>query len=397
MRTNLLVLVLAIWPVTALAQGAGCGRVDLFPGADWAVPAPEEAGWDIEGLAKAEALFRAEPSAALVAIHRGRPVVWWGDTDTRFTAQSLRKALLNALLGGLIAEGRLKRETTLEALGIDDSDPPLSPAERMATVEDLMRARSGIFHSALYETGFHQQNRAALAAEETAAGTDLIPPGARWVYNNWDFNALGTIVEQAGGAPIGVQFAERVAQPIGMQDFAARDVGYTTRDHPAEVHFGNRSDHRAYVFDMSTRDLARFGLLYLACGAWDGQPVLPAAWVRDSFDGPDTREGAPAGSDTGFGAYGYLWAIDRPGARYFEGLRLRDPFAFVQGNRGHVLAVFPTLDLVIAHQVATIGGVGPEAQLRRLREGSPEVSDDHIARLFAAIIAAHPDAATAFE
>jgi hypothetical protein len=50
---------------------------------------------------------------------------------------------------------------------------------------------------------------------------------------------------------------------------------------------------------------------------------------------------------------------------------------------------------VIAHQVATVGGVGPEAQMRRFTEGSPEVSDEAIAALAAAIVAAHPQGNTA--
>jgi hypothetical protein len=83
--------------------------------------------------------------------------------------------------------------------------------------------------------------------------------------------------------------------------------------------------------------------------------------------------------------------------RRFSTLRTREPSYFATGARGHVLGIFPSLDLVIAHQVATAGGVGIEAQMRRFREGSPEVSDDQVAALFAHIIAAHPNADTAFQ
>jgi hypothetical protein len=57
----------------------------------------------------------------------------------------------------------------------------------------------------------------------------------------------------------------------------------------------------------------------------------------------------------------------------------------------------PYLDLVIAHQVATAGGVSNSAQQKRALEGSPEVTDEQVAALFAAILAAHPDADRAFE
>jgi hypothetical protein len=47
--------------------------------------------------------------------------------------------------------------------------------------------------------------------------------------------------------------------------------------------------------------------------------------------------------------------------------------------------------------VATEGGVSPEAQRRRFLQGSPEVSERDLERLFQAIVAAHPDAAAAWE
>jgi CubicO group peptidase (beta-lactamase class C family) len=156
--------------------------------------------------------------------------------------------------------------------------------------------------------------------------------------------------------------------------------------------------HRAYVFNISTRDLARYGLLYLNCGKWNRKEVIPKSWVLASIVGPDTREGRPADRQvTGFGDYGYLWQIDRPGSRRYANLKTREPFYIASGARGHLLTVFPYLDLVIAHQVATVGGVGVEAQMKRALEGSPEVTEEQAEKLLAAIIAAHPEAESAFE
>jgi CubicO group peptidase (beta-lactamase class C family) len=204
-------------------------------------------------------------------------------------------------------------------------------------------------------------------------------------------------VERAAGEDIGPLFARRVATPTRMQDFQPEHVEYTTSEHPAEQRFGNVSSHRAYAFDISTRDLARYGLLYLNCGRWGRTQVVPRDWVLASIDGPDTREGRGSEEqDTGFGSYAYLWQIDRLGSRFFAALPAREPSYFALGARGHVLGVFPALDLVIVHQVATVGGVSVEAQMRRAREGTPEVSNDQIAALFAEIIRAHPDAKIAF-
>jgi hypothetical protein len=125
--------------------------------------------------------------------------------------------------------------------------------------------------------------------------------------------------------------------------------------------------------------------------------VVPRQWIFASIVGPDTRKGrARDERDTGFGAYGYLWQVDQPGMRRFSTLRTSAPSYFATGARGHVLGVFPDLDLVLAHQVATVGGVSVEAQTRRAVEGSPEVAEEQVAALFAQIIRAHPDASVAF-
>jgi CubicO group peptidase (beta-lactamase class C family) len=77
-----------------------------------------------------------------------------------------------------------------------------------------------------------------------------------------------------------------------------------------ERRFGNASIHSAYMFDLSTRDLARYGLLYLACGTWREAQLFPESWVRESITGIVTALGRENGDKTGFGLWGYLWQID---------------------------------------------------------------------------------------
>jgi CubicO group peptidase (beta-lactamase class C family) len=382
--------------VTA-APWPSCGRVSGVPGTTWTETDPAALGWSAAKLAEAKAVFAAQPSAAVVVVHQGRLVAQWGSVEKRYTAQSVRKALVNSLVGMLVDQRRLRSSDTLATLGIDDREPALTESERRATLQDLMSSRSGIFHTALYEVGGWKKERMALAEEERQAGRDLFPAGAYWIYNNWDFNAVGTVIERAAKREIGPLFGDWIARPLQMEDFRPADVEYTTSDHPAEKRFGNVSDHRAYVFNISTRDLARYGLLYLGCGRWNGRQLVSEAWIRESLTGVDTRIGRPADRQrTGFGDYGYLWQIDRPGARRFEMLETREPYYIASGARGHAMLVMPYLDLVIAHQVATEGGVGVEAQMRRATQGSPEVTDEQFQKLVAAIIAAHPEGVTAF-
>ncbi len=391
----------------ALAAGAAapanaeswdaCRKVETYPGREWRPVAPGAYGWNAETLLDAKSKFEIMQSASVVVVHKGRLIADWGDSAERFTAQSVRKGLLNSLVGVLVDDGKLSLDDTLADLGIDDIDPPLTDMEKTATLRDLLHSRSQIYHSALYEVGQWKRVRASLDEQKRNAGAGAFKPGAMWIYNNWDFNALGTIVEQASGKSIGALFQQEIAKPIGMQDFRLSDVEYTTKDHPAEQHFNNVSEHRAYMFNISTRDLARYGVLYSACGKWKSRRIFSHEWALQSLDGIDTSIGRPEQySETGFGDYGFLWQVDRPGSRRYGSMGTREPAYFATGNRGHLLAVFPYLDLIIAHQVGTRGGVSGEAQQKRATEGSPSATDEEIANLMMAIIAAHPDGATAF-
>ena len=236
-----------------------------------------------------------------------------------------------------------------------------------------------------------------MLAERKREDETLYRPSEMWVYNNWDFNALGVIVEQTTGEGLGELFARDVAAPLGMEDFRASDVHYMRAGDLAERAMGNRSDIPAYMFDMSTRDLARYGLLYLNCGSWDGEQVVPESWIRRSLEAArDVNESLPEELQfQGRGDYGYHWWIDQDDRRMYWTLEMAEPFYFGTGGRGHELFIFPALDLVIAHQVPT-RGTGIVAQLSRRFLGAPSTPEYQVGLLARTIIQGHPDAATAF-
>jgi CubicO group peptidase (beta-lactamase class C family) len=189
-------------------------------------------------------------SSSVMIIENGRIIDEWGPVDKKISYYSVRKSLISGLFGIYANEHVIDPDATLEKLGIDDIPDPLTSAESRARVVDLLRARSGIYYPVDFET-------TAQIAERPSRGSH--PPGTFWVYNNWDFNALGTIFEKKTGRPAGDTFYDRIAKPIGMQDFLPGDVYYLA---------GPISVHRAYHFEISARDLARFGLLYLNHGKW---------------------------------------------------------------------------------------------------------------------------------
>src|SRR5262249_44001309 len=149
----------------------------------------------------------------------GAVVAQWGDAAVKTPLASVRKSLLSALIGIAVERGEIDLAQPIGALGIDDNEPSLTAEEKSATVRDLLTARSGIYHPALYES-------AGMAAQRPPRFSHK--PGSFWYYNNWDFNALGTIYEHAVRSSIFDAFEREIARPIGMQDYRPADGEYVT-------------------------------------------------------------------------------------------------------------------------------------------------------------------------
>jgi CubicO group peptidase (beta-lactamase class C family) len=301
--------------------------VMLCPARTWDIqPATPRTGWDQHRLEEAALYAQHLGSAAVVVVVDGVMVVAWGAVDRPLNCHSIRKSLFSGLFGKYVQTGAISLTRTLADLDIDDCDPPLTFQERQATVEQLLMSRSGVYHWSNYQPPF---DRSCLPARGTH------PPGSFFMYNNWDFNALGTIFEQCTQQQIFPAFQRDIAVPLQMEDFNLNDTEYAS---------GPDSIHPAYVFRMSARDLARYGLLYQRHGRWGDQHLIPREWVKASTS-------AYSRSPDGRG-YGYLWWVG------LEGMLLPNvvvgPGSYAAfGVGGHFMVVLPELKMVVVHRYDT--------------------------------------------
>lgn len=300
---------------------------DVYPGAAWAkAAAPEDLGWSAAKLAEARKLSEAMGSTAVMIVQDGVVVDAWGEVAVKSNLHSVRKSLLSALIGMAVAEGRIDLSATMGALGIHDNEPSLTEVEKRATVGDLIKARSGVYHPALYETP-------RMTASKPPRGSH--PPGTYWHYNNWDFNTLGTIYEQQSGERIFEAFKRRIAAPLQMEDFEVSDGEYVN---------GEKSIHPAYPFRTTARDLARFALLYLREGRWRDQQILSVDWIAES-----TASHSAIGPESG---YGYMWWTGW-GEGIYPNVRISKQSYYASGYHGQRAFVFPHLNLVVVHRINT--------------------------------------------
>jgi len=308
----------------------------VFPGAEWErIADPADAGYDATRLAELPAYLETLDTTALMVAVGGRVLVEYGDLDTLTYLASCRKSVLAMLYGRFVEDGTIDLSLTLRDLYIDDNGGLLE-IEKEATIENLITARSGIYHPA--------SNSGDNLADAPPRGSQQ--PGAYFLYNNWDFNCAGFCFELTTGRNIYDMLGFILARPLGFQDWN-RDIHRKS---------GNMRSSRylAYHMTLSTRDMARIGLCMLHEGNWAGRQVIPRDWARrivsvvTPYDemNPDHYRGGEFG-------YGYMWWVfdgpDTPPA-YRGGYTAR-------GAYGQYITVLPALDMVIAHKTAPGRGV----------------------------------------
>jgi CubicO group peptidase (beta-lactamase class C family) len=287
-----------------------------------AYKSPEQAGYSSEKLNMAKQYFNEIGAAATVVIYKGKVLVAWGEIERRFKCHSIRKSFMSALYGVFVDKGQIDLNKTLADLAINDR-LSLTSQEKQARIIDLLRARSGVYHPAAYETTSMKRARPRRGSHQ---------PGTFWYYNNWDFNTLSTIFEKETDKKVFEQFKKVFADPLQMEDFRLMDTYYHFEKH--------NSIHPAYPFRMSARDMARFGLLFLREGRWGEQQIVSQQWVKKSTS---------VTSNTSWrrGGYGYMWWIN------LNSPYVKSKMISALGAGGHRIDVLPDEDIVFVFRVNT--------------------------------------------
>jgi CubicO group peptidase (beta-lactamase class C family) len=270
-----------------------------------------------------------------MVIANGKVIFSYGDISRVSKVASVRKSILSMMMGKYVISGKLDTGKTVKQLGLDDTIPFTSREER-ATLEQLMTARSGIYRDPPTDD---------LTGQQPSQGS--VYPGTYFSYNNWEFDAAGVAFETSTGQNIYEAFQGDLALPLGMQDFH-RELQHKI---PEPV-----SKFPEYAMYLSTRDMARLGLLMSNNGVWNGKQLISADWVRysvtistpwEEMEPPMLRlRGNPDRWGFGFG----WWVWD---ATPFPGNITESPFQGAyeaRGTGGQFITVIPAKGLVLVHK-----------------------------------------------
>lgn len=327
-----------------------------YPTADasWQTTTAAAAGADPVLLAEALTYAKQANSDSLVILHGGRILAeqYTGGSSRTTTTKlySASKAMVAALLGKLQSIGEF---TSLE----QKSSVFIPEWQGIAGKQDIT-----LRHHLTMTTGLKggEQNLVlgTIVRNERNFAINLPlehAPGTYWTYNNPAYRLLFSIIESATGDTLPNVSAQHLFTPLGMSA-ASWEVRTTTIA-------GNTILNYQWVA-ANALSAARFGLLALRGGVWNGTQVIPAAALS----------GATISSQNINPSYGQLWwlnngAIGGGHQQLFDG-ELRagpyfpeappDLFAAI-GKDDQIIACIPSLDLVIVRQGKQPLGAGSEA------------------------------------
>ena len=295
----------------------------LEPTGDWRSSSPAEQGMDAALLAAADRRIRDEypTTFCLLVVRHGILVVErYYDVHDRFSlfdVRSVTKSVVSTLVGIAVGDGLLSLGQNLGQLLPDRLPSDADARLRTITVEHLLTMTAGFEWDDLADFW-------RLLSSDDWVGTTLrtslaAEPGQVFAYNSGCSQLLSAILTRLTGKRLADLATERLFGPLGIVP------GGWPRD-PQGLTIG------AYGLELTARDLAKLGLLYLKDGRWGEVQLLPADYVRCAT-APQSTGGFP--EDT---AYGYHWWVTEvtEHAAYFAA-----------GYGGQYLFVVPHLDLIV--------------------------------------------------
>jgi CubicO group peptidase (beta-lactamase class C family) len=206
------------------------------------------------------------------------------DINTSFSSA---KSFNSALIGAAIADGYItsvndtviKYVPEIKGRGLDT-----------LTIRDLLLMNSGIHYVEMEEMPFYKapfaddvityysadMRKAALSVQASGA-----PIGEAFRYNNYHPLLEGLIIERATGMHVAQYLQERFWKPMGAEFPASWSLDSKT----------SGFEKMESGINARARDYARFGLIFLHNGNWNGVQILPEDWVRESTEPlrPDPR------------------------------------------------------------------------------------------------------------
>lgn len=280
---------------------------------------------------------------AFMVVHKGIPVAEaykpGFSEDTRFLSWSMAKSFVNAFAGIMSGEGLLDVNSPA---GIEEWE---SDERRNITINDLLQMQSGLEWNEDY--GNRSDVTVMLHCDDDMSRYAFDRPlqyqaGTKWYYSSGTTNIVSYILRQ------------KIGNDNEYYSFLHRNLFSRTgiRDAVFEVDPEGTMVGSSYLY-LTARDYARFGILYLNDGVFNGERILPEGWVEYSTTPASASEGE----------YGAFFWLNRSGKLPSAP---RDMYMCV-GHDGQRIFIIPSMEMVVVvlgYSPSSNGGMDFDALLR---------------------------------
>ena len=308
---------------------------------------PSQAVLDFVNSAEAD----VDALHSFILLRHGHRVAqgWWAPygPDIPHVLFSLSKSFTSTGVGLAVADG---------LLSIDDTVISFFPEDLPAQVSDNLGAMR-VRHLLSMSTGHGEDttNHMAMAPDGNWAKAFLArpveyEPGTHFLYNTGASYVLSAIVEKVTGMTLLSYLTERIFEPLGIE-------GATWDSCPRGINLGG------FGLNLKTEDIARFGQLYMQKGVWEGEQLLPEAWVAKAT----SYQSDNSSMDNADWSQGYGFQFWRCRHNAYRGDGAFGQYCIVMPDQDAVLAITGglgdmqvVLDLVWRH---LLPAMGPEALL----------------------------------
>ncbi|HEX8428231.1 serine hydrolase [Hymenobacter sp.] len=269
-----LVLLLALTAGPAHAQQPTLYFPPTTVAGTWATTTPQSLGWCQPQLDSLVDFLGRKRTKSFIVLKDGRIVVerYYGTytQDSVWYWASAGKSLTATLVGIAQQDGLLRlSDSTSHTLGRGWTSAPVAK-EKLVTVRDQLAMTTGLDDTPPSPCDNESSTASCLLYRADA--------GARWAYHTGAYRLLQNVVSSASGLTINQYTNQRLASRIGMSGLWINAVYYSR-----------------------ARDMARFGLLTLARGTWNGTTILrDTAYFRQMTTPSQTLNRS----------YGYLWWLN---------------------------------------------------------------------------------------
>ncbi len=207
---------------------------------------------------------------SLMVLKHGQVIAegWWKPyaADLKHMLFSLSKSFTSSAIGVLVDAGKVSLEDAVISFFPEDLPLEISANLRDMKVRHLLSMATGHDDDPTNSSSIRESKNWIKTILEHPVEFE---PGTHFVYNSGASFLLSAIVQKVSSQALLEFLKPRLLEPLGIENA-------TWASNVQGINFGG------WGLNLTTEDIAKFGLLYLKKGVWNGQRILSETWVNQA-------------------------------------------------------------------------------------------------------------------